>query len=154
MNGAQTDKVQLAMRSVLLVVSCLERSVRFYQSVVGFREQFREDQLAVMVGSEEWRPTLVLREGYRNALHSGAHAIGLRAISFDVGDVTELDRMEKRLNDHQALRCRGRWGENGRLEYVQGSDPDRIPLFFVAVKGTPTVCDIRASLGLLYGADL
>ena len=100
------DGVAWSMRSALIMVSDLDRSVPFYMDVCGLQEIFREPDSAVLSVEAGQSATLYLRKAYRDGLHTGQETLGVRAISFFSRSSTELDRVEERLKDLGALRDR------------------------------------------------
>jgi catechol 2,3-dioxygenase-like lactoylglutathione lyase family enzyme len=143
------------MRSVLVAVSELDRSIRFYTDVANLHERLREDRLAVL-GDESLLSYLYLREASRGPTRQGQDALGVRAVSFDVPSVAELDRIEAQLGHLGLLRDRHRLDGQEGLEFVRGYDPDRLPLVFVStdLHNELSVATLQRVAGLLYGVDL
>ncbi len=141
-----------SIRSVVVSVRDLDRSSLFYQDVLNLREVSRENRIAVL-GSDLPSPAVYLREAHRNVVHRG-DALGVRAVSFDVGPITELDRVESRLRELDAFRSRQVISEAQGYEIVQGNDPDRLALVFVAHATDLPLQDYRKALAKLYAIDL
>lgn len=141
------------MRSVLVAVRDLDRSVDFYKDVANLTERMREDKLAVL-GDEGLPPFyLYLRETNRDPVRPGQEALGVRAVSFDIPSAASLDAIERRLGDLGLLRDRHRLEG---IELLRGYDPDRLPLAFVATR-TPvdlSIATLQRIAGLLYGMDV
>jgi hypothetical protein len=120
-----------AIRSTLLAVASLDRSVAFYRELGPFDEIAREDAVAVLGGVSPTSILLILRES-RGADHArhGQQSLGLRSITFNVGSLGELDRIES------VLRARNRFTSRqqiagGASELLRGRDLDNLPLVFV-----------------------
>jgi hypothetical protein len=146
----------VSIRSILISVRDLDRSSSFYQDVINVREVLREDQIAVL-GSDINGPfMLYLREAGRHATMMGQGALGVRAFTLSVGSLPELDRVEARLRAQKAFSDRRSIDGTGRLELVQGHDPDRLPLRFLATEaGTIVSLDqYHRALGMLFTVDL
>lgn len=118
------------MRSVLVSVTDLARSVSFYRDVLGLRERAREGEVTVLE-SESGSFAILLREVTGQPLHHGRQELGLRAVNFDVGSRTELEAVADRLEAAGALVSRSVLDESESFEIVTGRDPDRLPLIFI-----------------------
>ena len=83
------------IRSTLIAVTNLDRSVAFYSEIGPFEEIFREDAVAVLGETSPASISLILRET-RGTGHTRNHqrSLGLRSIHFNVGLLGELDRLE------------------------------------------------------------
>jgi catechol 2,3-dioxygenase-like lactoylglutathione lyase family enzyme len=119
------------IRSTLIAVTDLERSVAFYRDIGPFDEVVRDDAIAVLGDPAPSSIMLILREarGPHHTRH-GQQSLGLRSITFNVGDPTELDRIESVLRDRDLLTTR-RSLADGVSDLVLGHDPDNLPLLFV-----------------------
>jgi hypothetical protein len=120
-----------ALRSTLIAVSELERSVAFYRELGPFDEIARNDAVAIL--GEKPPPSMVLILRERRSTHATRHgqqSLGLRAITFNVGSPAELDRVESVLRDRGLFTSR-RTVENVPSDLVLGRDPDNLPLGFV-----------------------
>ncbi|MGP0031870.1 MAG: hypothetical protein ACLPVF_15355 [Acidimicrobiales bacterium] len=120
-----------AIRSNLVAVENLDRSIAFYREIGPFEEIVRADAVAVIGGMSPASVVLILREtrGTRPTRH-GQQSLGLRSVTFNVGSTTELDRVESVLRGRDLFTARRRIGEGGR-ELLRGRDPDNLPLLFV-----------------------
>ena len=119
-----------AIRSTLIVVSDLDRSVAFYRDLGPFEEIVREDAVAVLGDVSPASIVLILREARSIYAHRGQQTLGLRSISFNVGSVSEVGRIESVLRGHDLFTSR-RQLANGASELIRGRDPDNLPLVFV-----------------------
>ena len=120
-----------AIRSTLLAVADLDRSVAFYRELGPFDEIAREDAVAVLGDVSPASILLILRDT-RSTHHTrhGQQSLGLRAITFNVGSLGELDRIESLLRGHDRFTSRQQIA-GGASELVRGRDPDNSPLVFV-----------------------
>jgi hypothetical protein len=138
------DQVALpwAIRSVLLAVSSLDQSVAFYRELGPFDEIAREDAVAVLGHVSPASILLILREsrGSHHVRH-GQQSLGLRSITFNVGSLSELDRIEAILRGRDRFTSRQQIS-GGTSELLRGRDPDNSPVVFV--------CYSRESLGPDY----
>jgi Icc-related predicted phosphoesterase len=120
-----------AMRSTLVAVSDLHRSVTFYRELGPFEEIVREDAVAVLGDVSPASVVLILREARSVFARRGQQALGLRTITFNVGSLTELDRIEAVLRARDLFTSRQSFAD-GAAELVRGRDPDNLPLVFVS----------------------
>jgi catechol 2,3-dioxygenase-like lactoylglutathione lyase family enzyme len=142
-----------SIRAVVVSVRDLDRSSAFYQDVLNVPEVTRESEVAVLSGDGIPGFSLYLREAHRNAVHSG-QALGVRALSCDVGSFAELDRVEGRLRALGAFRSRESLDDDNRFEIVDGYDPDRLSLIFVAHEADLSVHVYRRAMARMYAIDL
>ncbi len=128
-----TDKVPQpwAIRSTLVAVTDLDRSIAFYGELGPFEEIAREDAVAVLGDASPTSIGLILREnrGSHQVRH-GPQSLGLRSITFNVGSLGELDRIESLLRSRGLFTARRQIPE-GPAELISGRDPDNLPLAFV-----------------------
>ena len=150
------DGPEWSIRSVLISVKDLDRSSAFYRDVMNLQELHREEQLAVLATSATGSMLLYLRLAYRSAVHSGQQALGVRALSCDVGSFAALDRVEERLRALGAFINREIIEGPERFEVVRGHDPDRLPLALVAQQPGRTMssADNEKVWSGLYGVDV
>lgn len=144
-----------SIRSALIGVSDLDRSVAFYEDVTNLREIMRADRMVVLGAQETSSFTLYLRST-RSATHPGQQAAGVRSLVVDVVELSELDRVEARLQAHDLFGARQRIQETHPFELVQGHDPDRLSLTFLAYEpGAQMSLDLycRVMAGM-YSVDL
>jgi catechol 2,3-dioxygenase-like lactoylglutathione lyase family enzyme len=118
------------IRSTLVVVADLDRSVDFYREIGKFEEIDRVDAVAVLGDSPPASILLILREmrSMQTARH-GQQSLGLRSITFNVRSQSELDRVESVLRDRDLFTSRRRITD-GPSEVVSGRDPDNLPVVF------------------------
>jgi catechol 2,3-dioxygenase-like lactoylglutathione lyase family enzyme len=120
-----------AIRSTMLAVANLDRSVAFYRELGPFDEIAREDAVAVLGHVSPASILLILREsrGSHHVRH-GQQSLGLRSVTFNVGSLGELDRIESVLRSRDRFTSRQQIGDNAS-ELLRGRDPDNSPLVFV-----------------------
>src|ERR1700693_2686436 len=95
------------IRSTLLAVADLDRSVAFYRELGPFDEIAREDAVAVLGHVSPASILLILREsrGSHHVRH-GQQSLGLRSVTFNVGSLGELDRIESVLRSRNLFTSR------------------------------------------------
>ena len=121
-----------ALRSTLVAVADLNRSIGFYGKLGRFDVIAREDAIAVVGDASPGSIVLVLRE--TRSLHQTRHgqqSLGLRSITFNVGSPAELDRIEAFLRSRDLFTDR-RHIADGASDLLRGRDPDNLPLVFVS----------------------
>lgn len=143
-----------SMRSVLVSVRDLATSVSFYCAVLDLHENARLGEVA-MLDSDEGAFAMVLREVKARGVRHGHEALGVRAVTFDVGSQARLDTVADRLEAAQALVSRAPLHETEPLPMVTGRDPDGLPLVFFARPGQqPLQADGYRHIALhMYGVD-
>lgn len=144
------------IRSTLVAVADLDRSVAFYRELGPFDEILREDAVAVLGEMSPASIVLILRE--MRAIHQARHgqqSLGLRSIHFNVGSLGELDRIESVLHGRKLFTSR-RQIADGASELLLGRDPDNLPLAFVCYGGDrPVGSDYyRAIVPMVYSLDV
>lgn len=122
------------IRSTLVAVADLDRSVAFYRDLGPFDEIAREDTVSVLGGASPSAVALILRQtqGIHHVRH-GQQSLGVRSINFSISTIDELDRIESVLRAHNLFTAR-RQLAHGASELVSGRDPDNLPLLFVCYK--------------------
>ena len=120
-----------SIRSMLIAVSDLDRSVAFYRELGPFDVVAREDAVAVLGSASPASVLVVLREtrGIHQTRH-GQQSLGLRSITFNVGSLDELDRIESVLRGRELFTSRHQIAD-GASDLLRGRDPDNLPLVFV-----------------------
>jgi hypothetical protein len=145
-----------AIRSALVAVADLDRSIAFYRELGPFDEIVREDAIAILGESSPASIVLILREmrGAHPTRH-GQQALGLRTINFNVGSLGELDRIESVLRNRDLFTSRRRIA-NGASQLVLGRDPDNLPLAFVCFAESETLGPdyYRNIAELVYSQDV
>lgn len=143
------------MRSLLVSVRDLDRSVAFYRDILGLREVAREGEVAVLEG-ERRTFAIMLRAGPGKGVRHGQDAVGPRSVSFDVGSQAELDEVAERLAAADALVSRRPVHDSEQVEVVTGRDPDGLPLLFITYEADqPLHADHFRHVALrMYGVDL
>lgn len=120
------------IRSTLIAVTELDRSLAFYRALGPFEEVARQEAVVVLGVMPAGSMFLILRE--MPSLHGvrhGQQSLGLRSVSFNVRSVGELDRIESVLRDHGHFTRRWKIAD-AAAELVTGRDPDNLPLIFVS----------------------
>jgi catechol 2,3-dioxygenase-like lactoylglutathione lyase family enzyme len=112
-HGARLD-------SVVMFVHDLDRSVRFYSSVLNLHVADRSATAALLIGAK--RSQLILRAMGRGAEHA-LGGVGVQYVIWTADDADDLARCEKVLKDRSA------WRDSRTTEHVtavEGRDPDDI----------------------------
>jgi catechol 2,3-dioxygenase-like lactoylglutathione lyase family enzyme len=128
--------MELSIQTVLLNVTDLSRSIEFYQDVFGLGRTSHQEEVAVLMVSEtSRRQVILLRELRGSSHHSGRRSIGLRMLSFEIGAPNELDAIERKLAERNALV----WStKTETYRGIMGVDPDRIDICVASsLTGTP-----------------
>jgi catechol-2,3-dioxygenase len=128
--------MELTIQTVLHNVSDHKQSIDFYRDVFDLHVVSRADRMtALMVSEKDRSQVLLLRQLGRNAYHGGRGNIGLRMLSFEVGSLDELETIEQRLVERQALVWQG---QTKTYRAIMGLDPDRIEVAVASgLAGTP-----------------
>jgi len=145
-----------SIRTLLVAVRDLARSVEFYRDVFDVEILLHEDQLAVLGGQSAHSHRFVLRQTGSNATRHGQQELGIRGLVLDVGSTAELSRVEARLRAHGLFRDRRHLPEEEAWELVHGHDPDALPLVFVAsdAVGELPPEHYRHVASLMYSLDM
>jgi len=147
-----TDRVAQPwrLRSTLVAVGDLERSVAFYGELGPFAVIARDDAIAILGDASPESIVLILREtrGLHQARH-GPQSLGLRSVTFNVGSLGELDRIEAFLRSRDLFTDR-RHIANGASDLLRGRDPDNLPLVFVCYTQDNIGPDYYESAMVLY----
>jgi catechol-2,3-dioxygenase len=138
----------------LVAVSDLDRSIEFYGELGPFSLIIREDAVAVLGVATPSSIVLILRQTQdHHQVRYGQQSLGLRSITFNVGSLGELDRIESflRRRDHFIVR---RQIAEGASDLLRGRDPDGLPLVFVSYGGETIGPDyFRIIADLVYSLD-
>jgi hypothetical protein len=130
------------IRSALVSVADLNRSIPFYKELGPFEEIFRQDAVAVLGGASPASAVLILRESESmHHVRHGQQSLGIRSVTFNVGSLSEIDRIESVLGARNVYSRRQEIA-GGACTLLRARDPDNMPLVFV------TYADDRA-----LGAD-
>jgi hypothetical protein len=152
---ADTPTPRWSLRTALIAVSNLERSVAFYTEIGPFEEFARDDAVVILGTADPFGMVLILREA--RTMHVSRHgqqSLGLRAITFNVGSTAELDRVEGILRSRSAFAPRRTVGDDAS-DLLLGRDPDNLPLAFVRyAEGAPPGPDYyRRITEFVYSLD-
>lgn len=152
MSGARS----WSLRSVLISVRDLQRSIDFSGDLVGLREVAREGEVVVLCNPPDTSFALMLRQAGRLATRHGQQALGARALSFEVGSMEELDRVEERLQASGMFRARRPLDADESFPLVLGHDPDGLPLVFLTYEGAGslTALHYRHVAAIMYTLDM
>ena len=119
-----------AIRSTLVTVTEMDRSLAFYREIGPFEEIVRDETVAVLGQPPRGSMFIILREGQSgHAVRHGQGSLGVRSLTFNVRAVGELDRVEPILREHGLFTRRWQMAD-GAAELMTGRDPDNLPLAF------------------------
>ena len=143
-----------ALRSTLIAVGDLERSVAFYGELGPFAVIARDDAIAVLGDASPESVVLILRETRgRHQTRHGPQSLGLRSMTFNVGSLGELDRIESFLRSRDLFTDR-RPIADGASDLLRGRDPDNLPLVFVSYTQDTIGPDYyESAISLYYSID-
>jgi hypothetical protein len=142
------------LRSTLVAVADIDRSVGFYGELGPFEVITRDDAIAILGDASPASVVLVLREtrGLHQTRH-GPQSLGLRSMTFNVGSLGELDRIESFLRSRDLFTDRRKIAD-GASDLLRGRDPDNLPLVFVCyTKDTIGPEYYESAIGLYYSLD-
>jgi hypothetical protein len=144
-----------AIRSSLVAVADLDRSVAFYGELGPFAVIAREDAVAVLGEPSPPSIALILRESQgTHQIRHGQQSLGLRSITFNVGLPDELDRIEALLRNRDLFTVRRHIAKSAN-ELVLGRDPDNLPLAFICYAESALGPEYyRAVVDLVYSMDV
>jgi hypothetical protein len=118
------------IRSTLVTVTKLDRSVAFYREIGPFEEIVLDDTVAVLGQQPRGTMFIILRQvRSEHAVRHGQESLGVRSLTFNVGSTGELDRIEPLLRQHGQFTRRWTMSD-GAAELMTGRDPDNLPLAF------------------------
>jgi hypothetical protein len=142
------------LRSTLVAVADLERSVAFYGELGPFAVVTRDDAIAVLGDAAPGSVVLILRETKsRHQTRHGQQSLGLRSMTFNVGSLDELNRIESFLRSRDLFTDRRHVAE-GASELLRGRDPDNLPLVFVSYAEDTIGPDYyESAINLFYSLD-
>jgi predicted lactoylglutathione lyase len=144
-----------AIRSTLIAVSDLERSIAFYQELGPFDVIAREQDVAVLGNISPTSIGVILRATeHIDEGRQGQQSLGLRSEIFNLGSVSELNRIESFLRSRNLFTARRNSAGNAS-DFITGRDPDNLPLVFVYYAEETLGADYyRNMLGLIYSVDV
>ena len=144
-----------SIRSALIGVADLDRSLAFYEEVTNLHEILRADRMVVLGLDDASSFTLYLRHTGA-ATHPGQQAVGVRSLVIDVVQLSELDQVEERLRARDSFRSRERIQESRPFQLVHGHDPDRLSLTFLAYEpgAKMSLGDYCRVMAGMYSVDL
>jgi catechol 2,3-dioxygenase-like lactoylglutathione lyase family enzyme len=143
-----------AVRTVLISVGDLDRSIAFYRELGPLDLILREDAVAVLGDESPASVILILRatRGMNQARH-GQQSLGVRLVTFNTNSTDELDRIESVLRRQDLFTARQSMAD-GASELLRGRDPDNLPLVFVCYASEKLGADYyRTFTGLIYSMD-
>lgn len=142
------------LRSTLVAVADLDRSVGFYGELGPFAVIARDDAIAILGDASPASVVLVLRETRsRHQTRHGPQSLGLRSMTFNVGSIGEIDRIESFLRSRDLFTDR-RQIADGASDLLRGRDPDNLPLVFVHYKQDTIGPEYyESAIGLYYSLD-
>lgn len=106
----------------------LDRSVAFYQNVLGLEVIWKDGTLAVLRGAQDRGDTLILREIGESAPAPHAGEAGVTRLLWRISDPATLDDTEDRLIRHSVPYIRQREGE---IVGISAHDPDGINIVVI-----------------------
>jgi hypothetical protein len=142
------------LRSTLVAVADLNRSIGFYGELGPFDVITRDDAIAFLGDASPASVVLVLRETRsRHQTRHGPQSLGLRSVTFNVGSLGELDRIESFLQSRDLFTDRRKIAD-GASDLLRGRDPDNLPLVFVCYTGDTIGPEYyESAIGLYYSLD-
>jgi hypothetical protein len=144
-----------AIRSTLVAVSDLERSIAFYQELGPFDVIAREQAVAVLGKVSPSAVGVILRQTeHIDEGRQGQQALGLRSEIFNLGSLTELNRIESFLRSRNLFSAR-RNSADDASNFILGRDPDNLPLVFVYYANDTLGADYyEKMIELVYSIDV
>ena len=144
-----------AIRSTLIAVSDLDRSIAFYQELGPFDVIAREQAVAVLGRVSPTSIGVILRATeHVDEGRQGQQSLGLRSEIFNLGALSELNRIESFLRGRNLFTARRNSAQNAS-DFIIGRDPDNLPLVFVYYAEEMLGTDYyRNMLDLVYSLDV
>jgi len=124
MSNTDQTEPHWTIRSTLVTVADLDRSVDFYRKLGPFEEITREGKVSFLGRPSRSSVALILRE--TKGTRHGPQSLGVRSINFNVGNADELDRIESVLRSHNLFTDRKTLAE-GASEFISGVIPTIYP---------------------------
>jgi catechol-2,3-dioxygenase len=152
---ADHDAQPWAIRSTLIAVSDLDRSVAFYGELGPFDVIARQQAVAVLGAVSPASICVILRQTENmDEGRQGQQALGLRSEIFNLGARSELDRIESFLRSRNGFTAR-REVAGSSSEVILGRDPDGLPLVFVYYADDTLGPDYyKKMIELVYSVDV
>jgi hypothetical protein len=146
---------QWAIRSTLIAVSDLDRSIAFYEELGPFDVIAREQDVAVLGNISPTSIGVILRATeHIDEGRQGQQSLGLRSEIFNLGSLEELDRIEAFLRRRDLFTAR-RNSADDASDFILGRDPDNLPLVFVYYSQETLGADYyRKMIELVYSIDV
>ena len=144
-----------AIRSTLIAVSDLDRSVAFYEELGPFDviARSRPSRCSARSRPPPWVSSCVKQSAIDEG-RQGQQSLGLRSEIFNLGSLAELDRIESFLRGRDLFVAR-RNSEDGVSDFIVGRDPDNLPLVFVYYAQDTLGADYyRKMIDLVYSIDV
>ena len=144
-----------AIRSTLIAVSDLDRSIAFYQELGPFEVIAREQAVAVLGRVSPRSIGVILRATeHIDEGRQGQQSLGLRSEIFNLGSLSELNRIETFLRSRNLFTARRNSADNVS-DFIIGRDPDNLPLVFVYYAEEVLGADYYENmLDLVYSVDV
>jgi catechol-2,3-dioxygenase len=115
----------IRLSGAVMFVHNLERSVSFYQELLGLKVSDRSPTAALLVNEDGSQ--LVLRAFGQNAPHA-LGSIGPQYLTWTISSKDELDQMAETLRRRSAYR---ETRTDGEITVVEGRDPDDLTVMLV-----------------------
>ena len=143
-----------AIRSTLVAVSDLDRSVAFYAGLGPFDVIGRAGCGGARPGVSRAMGVILRQTERVDEGRQGQQSLGLRSEIFNLGSLAELDRIESFLRSRDLFTARRNSADNAS-DFVIGRDPDNLPLVFVYyAQETLGPEYYRQMLDLVYSIDV
>jgi len=113
---------------IVLIVSSIQRTKRFYSSFLGKPHSQDKDAIAYTIGNTKLFFAPPYKKIKNNVFNSDR--IGLNHLAFGVRTHNELKRFEQKLIKAKIKNSRIQIDKHGKKEYVWFDDPDKIRIEF------------------------
>ncbi len=104
-------------------VADLNRSIEFYQEVLGFTVLSREEQLAAVSAPGNDEPQVIVLRALGSSPGGGARHVGLRAFVLEIESADQLDQIASDLESRRLFVGRR---DHSEWSAVVGRDPDGV----------------------------
>jgi len=137
-------------QGVVMNVADLDRSIAFYQEVLGVTLLSQKEQLAAVSAPGSDPPEVIVFRAFGTGRLGGARQSGLRAFIVEVDTAEQLEHIAAELESRKALVSRRQQNE---WTAVVGRDPDGVALVVDWVSGDGHIAEEswRTLDDLLYG---